>query len=158
MQLQLGPSFSKLSLPVHTICPTNFQNTAWLARWRRNLAGASCTLMDLRASRSSHLLAPSRMLVSMTASTCARASSSRWFRHLFQAWKAPSLRVCLRSRIATVCSNLAVRYLCHTLSCSSNDWMFASNAISCTLQQPAGWTMLTVVRCLLVKHVSCCIR
>ncbi|KAA6424558.1 MAG: hypothetical protein FRX49_05768 [Trebouxia sp. A1-2] len=54
----------------------------------------------------------------MTASTCALASSSRWFRHLFQAWKAPSLRVCLRNRMATVCSSLAVRYLhLHRLLC-----------------------------------------
>lgn len=69
------------------------------------------TLRDLRASKSSHLLAPSRILTSMTASMWALASSSRWFRHLFQAWKAPSLRVCFLSLMATVCSSRATRYL-----------------------------------------------
>lgn len=96
------PEEHELGLPLEAPSPI-LSSLVLKAEW--------LTLMDLRASRSSHLFAPSRMLVSITASTCARASSSRWFKHLFQAWKAPSLRVCLRSRIATVCSSLAVRYL-----------------------------------------------
>ena len=97
-------------LQLHLTSSTELNGPRHCSR-HQNFRRSSRTLMDLRASRSSHLLAPSRMLVSITASTCALASSSRWFRHLFQAWKAPSLRVCLRNRMATVCSSLAVRYL-----------------------------------------------
>ena len=69
------------------------------------------TLRDFLLFASGHALHPSRMLVNITLSTWARARASRWFKHLFQAWKAPRRGVCLRRRWATVRSSRAVRYL-----------------------------------------------
>ena len=70
-----------------------------------------CTFRERRESASGHFATAARKVSSIRLSMWARASASRWFRHLFQAWKAPWRPVCFRRRRATVCSSFAVRYL-----------------------------------------------
>lgn len=73
-----------------------------------------CTFSDFLHSGSGQAETALRLASRMRDSTWARASSRRWGRQRFQAWKAPIFLLCFRRRAAAVWRRRAVRYLVAT--------------------------------------------
>lgn len=65
---------------------------------------------SLEAKKRKYLCTDSINFARMTDSIWDSARIRRWFKHLFQAPKLPRVLECLRSRTATLWSNLDVRY------------------------------------------------